>query len=255
VTGVVVKTPTGKQISVSAGMVIGADGMRSTVARLAESESYRVGRHASGVIFAYWSGLEIEGYHWYYRLGVSAGAIPTNDGLTCVFAAVNSSRFREDIASDVASGYHRVLQECDSTLASQVAHASRVANFRGFPGVPGFLRSCWGPGWALVGDAGYFRDPITAHGITDALRDAELLSRAVVAGTPDAFAYYEFLRDDLSLGLFDTSDYIASFDWDLPTVKERHLSMSKEMGREVRMLAQLSNQDVRLSRQPAALAS
>ena len=48
-------------------------------------------------------------------------------------------------------------------------------------GCPGTSAVPFGPGWALVGDAGYFKDPITTHGITDALRDAELLSDAVLA--------------------------------------------------------------------------
>jgi flavin-dependent dehydrogenase len=53
-----------------------------------------------------------------------------------------------------------------------------------FPGLTGYLREAAGPGWALVGDAGYFKDPITAHGITDALRDAQILARVVTAGDP-----------------------------------------------------------------------
>ena len=54
------------------------------------------------------------------------------------------------------------------------------------PAAKGFLRQAYGPGWALVGDAGYFKDPLTAHGITDALRDAELLANAAAAGTEAA---------------------------------------------------------------------
>lgn len=255
VAGVVVKDLDGKETRVTADTVIGADGLRSTVARLVGSEPYQQGRNACGVVFAYWSGLDVDGYHWYYRPGVSAGVIPTNDGLTCVFAAVPQSRFRDEIASNVAAGYFRVLEECDSRLADDVDHASREGNFRGFAGELGFMRQCWGPGWALVGDAGYFRDPLTAHGITDALRDAELLSRAVLAGDSNAFADYEFLRNDLSVGLFETSDYIASFEWDLPTIKERHLLMSKQMGREVKLLTHLHSQDVSVSSQATALAS
>jgi flavin-dependent dehydrogenase len=252
VTGVVVKNNEGREIRIRSNLVIGADGMRSSVARLVGSESYRSGRHASGVVFGYFSGLDIDGFHWYYRPGVSAGAIPTNDGLTCVFAAMPESRFRKEIASDVASGYYRILQECDSELAREVGLAERVGNFRGFAGELGFMRRCWGPGWALVGDAGYFRDPITAHGITDAFIDAELLSRAVAQG---ALSHYESLRNDLSEGLFDITDFIASYEWDLQSVKERHLLMSKEMAREVKMLTQLDAQDLIFSRQPVALAS
>ena len=86
---------------------------------------------------------------------------------------------------------------------------------------------------ALVGDAGYFKDPITVHGITDALRDAELLSRAVVLGGAKTLAEYEATRNRLSRGLLDATDRIASFEWDLEKVKDLHLRLSREMKREV----------------------
>ena len=95
-----------------------------------------------------------------------------------------------------------------------------------------------GPGWALVGDAGYFKDPLTAHGITDALRDAELLARAVVTGTDGALAAYEAARDDLSLGLFEVTDRLASFAWDLDQARRDHHLLARHMAGEVdRMLA------------------
>ena len=83
------------------------------------------------------------------------------------------------------------------------------------PGQPGFLRRAWGPGWALVGDAGYWKDPLSAHGLTDALRDAELLARAVLASAcgemseSEAFARYQLTRDQLSMPLFRITDEIA----------------------------------------------
>jgi flavin-dependent dehydrogenase len=94
----------------------------------------------------------------------------------------------------------------------------------------GFLRQAWGEGWALVGDAGYMSDPITAHGITNALRDADILTRAIADGRP--LAEYQAARDDLSLRFFEVSDRVASYDWDIPTVKHYHQLMSQEMGRE-----------------------
>ena len=102
-----------------------------------------------------------------------------------------------------------------------------------FAGIPGFFRRSTGPGWALVGDAGYFKDPITAHGITDALRDAELLARAVAEGSDEALEAYQATRNGLAAGLLDVTDQIASFDWDVDEVKELHLQLSKEMKAEV----------------------
>ena len=98
------------------------------------------------------------------------------------------------------AGYRHVLRECGSDLAAIVEQSERVEKYRGFSGEVGFFRQSFGPGWALVGDAGYFKDPLTAHGITDALIDAELLAQAAAAGTETAFAGYQSARDKLAVG-------------------------------------------------------
>jgi flavin-dependent dehydrogenase len=232
VCGVRVRDAHERERQVSAGLVIGADGVRSTVARLVGAESYRRGRHATGVVFAYWSETGIDGYHWYYREGVSAGAIPTNDGLACIFASVPQDRFQETLRLGTDAGYRRVLRECGSDLAAIVERSVRVEKYRGFSGEAGFFRRSFGPGWALVGDAGYFKDPLTAHGITDALIDAELLAQAAAAGTDAAFAGYQTARDALAVAHFDVTDAVASFDWDLPKVQQLHRALSAEMKKE-----------------------
>jgi len=238
VRGVVLQDSSGEKREIKSAIVIGADGVRSTVARLVGAQTEYEGRHSAATIFAYWSEVDIEGYHWYYRPGVAAGAIPTNDGMTIIFVAVSDERYREEILSAVSSGYDRLLRECAPGLAAHAASGYRESNLRRFSGVRGFLRRCSGPGWALVGDAGYFRDPLIAHGITDALRDAELLARTV-ASSPGALADYQAQRDDLSLDLFRISDEVASFDWTLDQLKQMHLQMSKCMNREVKALAHL----------------
>jgi flavin-dependent dehydrogenase len=121
-------------------------------------------------------------------------------------------------------------------LAERVADAGPGHVMRAFAGAEGFLRRSAGPGWALVGDAGYFKDPITAHGITDALRDAELLARAVSTGGDEAVREYQTTRDALVRGLFEVTDRIASFAWSLEEVKALHLDLSREMNAEVDML-------------------
>jgi 2-polyprenyl-6-methoxyphenol hydroxylase-like FAD-dependent oxidoreductase len=88
-------------------------------------------------------------------------------------------------------------------------------------------------------DAGYFKDPSTAHGITDAFRDAELLARAIMRGTAAAFAEYEAARLDLSRKLFAVTDEIASLAWTDAEVQSLHRAFSAEMSREVRVLATL----------------
>ncbi len=78
--GAVLERSDGRIERVEAPIVIGADGLRSRVAALARAPVERVARHATAVVYGYWSGLPLDGYHWYYRPGVSAGFIPTNDG-------------------------------------------------------------------------------------------------------------------------------------------------------------------------------
>ena len=114
-------------------------------------------------------------------------------------------------------------------LAKRVAASRGPGKLRAFAGTPGFLRRAAGPGWALVGDAGYFRDPLTAHGITDALRDAEILARAVAEGTDEALVRYDEERYERVRGFLEITDRIASFDWDMDQVKEDHMVLAREM--------------------------
>ena len=233
VTGAVLEDRDRSIHQIAANIVIGADGLRSTVAQRVGAATYHEGQHAAGVVYAFWRGLENQGNRWHYRPGVSVGAIPTNDGDTCIFAAMPSARFHDEIHADLEAGYRRVMSECSPPLAAELATATPSERFRGFPGHPGLMRQSHGPGWALVGDAGYFKDPITAHGISDALRDAEFLARAVERGTERALAEYQANRDELSRELFDITDAIAGFEWSLETLKPLHKTLSKVMNDEV----------------------
>jgi putative flavoprotein involved in K+ transport len=235
VRGVTISTR-GADVRIDTPLVIGADGVHSTVARQVGAEAYLTGAHASAVIYAFVRGLDVQGYHWHYAPGASAGVIPTNDGDTLVFASSPRDRFMRELRSDVAAGFHRVIAEAAPALAEALRIAQPAAPFRGFAGLRGYFRTAAGPGWALVGDAGYFKDPLTAHGITDALRDAELVSRAVLGGTDQALAAFQATRDELSLPLFQVTDRIASFDWDLAEVQALHKSLSENMAREVKYL-------------------
>ena len=115
--------------------------------------------------------------------------------------------------------FHRLLADSEPELAARIAAADAASPLRTFIGRPGHVRRSWGPGWALVGDAGYFKDPVSAHGITDALRDAELVAHAAVdvvaggAAEREALAAYQAQRDELSSDLFDLVDTIAAHRW------------------------------------------
>ena len=148
------------------------------VARAVGAKYHRRGSASGGIVYGYFPGLARDRYHWAYRPGVAAGVVPTGDGLACVWAGTAAGRF--DRSERLETTFRQLLAEAMREVARWIAAASPAGPLRGFPGTPGFMRSCGGPGWALVGDAGYYKDPVTAHGLTDALRDAELLVRAVL---------------------------------------------------------------------------
>ncbi|MCW8085022.1 NAD(P)/FAD-dependent oxidoreductase [Sabulicella glaciei] len=237
VRGACVVDDEGRCAEIEAGLVVGADGLGSAVARLVDASLLRVARHTSAVIYGHWSGLRSSGYHWHYRPGVSAGVMPTNAGRHCIFVAMPPARMR-DLAfrADPAMGYRRVLAEVSPALAEAVAASTLESRLWAFAGRKGFLRVPSGPGWALVGDAGYFKDPLTAHGITDAFRDAELLADAATRGSEADFADYAARRDELSVPLFEATDAIASFDWNLDRLKTYHQALNAAMRREVEHL-------------------
>jgi len=239
VQGVELESADGETRRVRATWVVGADGVRSRVAREAGARTERRARVTGGVVYGYWRGLDADGYHWHFAPGVAAGVIPTNDGAACVFASMPSQRFLDEIRWDLAAGYQRVLEEVSPALAGRVAGAQKLESLRGFPGELGYFRQAWGPGWALVGDAGYFKDPITAHGITDALRDAELLACALAVGTESALFEYQQRRDALSSELFEVTERIAGYDWTLDEVQQLHRSFSESMKGEMQALLAL----------------
>jgi flavin-dependent dehydrogenase len=229
VTGAVTLDAEGRAREIAADLVIGADGVGSAVARLAGAPTLVEGRHATATVFGYWSGIGTEGYDWHYVPGASAGAIPTNAGLHCVFATVPASRWRAGLHAAPRDAFEAVLRAAAPALAARVAQGMRAGALSVFAGRRGFLRQAAGDGWALVGDAGYFKDPATSHGITDALRDATLLADAVAQGGARAFAGYAETRDALSLPLFETTEAIAAFDWDLPRLQQLHLDLNRAM--------------------------
>jgi flavin-dependent dehydrogenase len=243
VAGVVLQDRQARVVLARAGIVIGADGVHSTMARLVSAETYRTGQHAAATVYGYWSDVDVEPnqYHWHFGPGVAAGVIPTNGDAACVFASVPAARFEEETRRDIAAGYLRAIRENSVRLAEAVDRARPVSMLRGYTGEAGRFRQSWGAGWALVGDAGYFKDPITAHGITDALRDAELLANAVTDGSDDALAGYQVTRDELSRQVFEVSDEIAGFGWTLESIRELHHHLNDGMKAEVEHLRGLDH--------------
>lgn len=243
VTGAILRDSNGESVAVGSGIVIGADGRQSMVARLVGAPTYVEGASASACVYGYYANMPDDGYHWYFENDTAAGAIPTNDDQHCVFVGVPRDRFAETFRGNLEGGFLRMAAANSPGLRADIGKARRVSRLRGFAGGAGYLRQSYGPGWALVGDAGYFKDPITAHGITDALRDAELLSRAVLDGGARSLARYQDERDALSRPLLAVTDTIASFDWTLDEVKDHHVRLSDAMKAEANHVAGLSTLD------------
>jgi flavin-dependent dehydrogenase len=244
VRGVRATRPGGAAVDLTAHVTIGADGRNSVVAREVGAEITHAGRAASSALYGYVQDLRTDhdGIEWLYTEGATAGLIPTNHGQHCVFVGASGRRFMSELRFDLEAAFARILAEVSPETAGRVVTARRVGPIRGFPGVPGWLRRPYGDGWALVGDAGYFKDPQTAHGLADALRDAELLARAIDEAATGRQAWdhalrdYERTRDELSRPLFDATEAIAGFEWTLQELAVQHRRLSAAMQQEVRHL-------------------
>lgn len=180
VTGLRGRTKGGPLVTEHARLVVGADGRHSLVARLTGAASYRAKPSQSMGCYTYWSGVPAPaGGELYGRPGLAAGAWPTNDGLLMTYLAWPAARFAE-FRRDVEGNFLRSLDQ--TGLGERIRSGQRAERFRTAPDLPAWFRKPYGPGWALVGDAGLLMDPITGQGISDAFRDAELLAAAIAAG-------------------------------------------------------------------------
>ena len=239
----------GASFQATATITVGADGRGSMVAEAVDSEFERRGNASGAIIYGYFPGLARDRYQWTYQLGAAAGVVPTGDGLACVWAGTATARFNALRHNSLETSFRSLLAEAAPQVAQSIANTASAGRLRGFPGIPGYIRSCGGPGWALVGDAGYYKDPITAHGITDALRDADLLARAILdapRGGPAQLAAlhdYQHTRNRLSENLFDVTERIASYQWDLAELRTHLLALSQAMRPEVDALLGLDRSD------------
>lgn len=246
VTGVETRDRAGHRALLTATLTVGADGVGSRVAGEVGAPTVRTATGTgTGVLYGYWQDLPAEGYEWVYAPNASAGLIPTNDGRTLVFAGATPARIKAARAEGTWSAFDRVLGQASPAIRDRVAAARAPGHLRGFAGMPGYVRRSWGPGWALVGDAGYFEDPLSTHGITDALRDAALLADAVVkihsgdASEAGALAAYQRQRDTMSEPLFRAIDEVSSYRWTMPELRRLLLTASSAMTAQVETLQEL----------------
>ena len=198
-----------------ARMVIGADGRHSRVAKEAQAEQYNERRSHMAMYYAYWSDLPSVGFETTIRTESRRGwaAIPTHDDLTVMPFGWPVEEFHAN-RSDIEGNLFAAL-ELAPEFAERVHGATRESRYVGSAELPGYLRTPYGAGWALVGDAGYHKNPITAMGINDAFRDAELLASALddaFSGRrpyDEAMADYQRTRDRDALPVYEFTDDFA----------------------------------------------
>jgi flavin-dependent dehydrogenase len=244
VTGLVGRQADGRELGATGRFTVGADGVRSLVARRTGARTERTGR-ASALVYGYFADMAGDAYRWAFRDGGFAGVIPTDGTASVVFAGTTPDRFRSEVAGDLAGGFRRLLHEASPELAAALDGRGPSERLRGYAGIPGHVRQAHGPGWMLVGDAGYWKDPIGAHGLTQTMRDAELaataIDEALTGATTEeaALGNYQRTRDELSAALFTVVDELAGLEWDADGVAGLLLSLSEAMRPEMAVLASL----------------
>jgi 2-polyprenyl-6-methoxyphenol hydroxylase-like FAD-dependent oxidoreductase len=206
-----------------ARVLVGADGWNSVVARAVGAERYNAVPVRQTAFYAFWSGLPVSGLVTILRGDRGIAALPTNDGQTLVLTGCPYAQTR-DFRTDVAANYLAAIDRAPE-FAEHVRLATRESRiFAG--GVPNVFRTPYGPGWALVGDAGYIKDPITAQGITDAFMSAERCAAALDdvfdRGRPydEALADYQHHRDIHALPIYELTTQLATLEPPPPEMQQ-----------------------------------
>ena len=205
--------PDGVAVTELAPVVIGADGRSSRVARAVQPEEYLTKPVLQQGFYTYFRDLPVNGFEIYIRPDRGWGAFPTNDGLTLVVVGWPSAE-ADAFKTDPEANFLMTL-ELAPEFAERVRGATRVERLTA-AAVPNFFRKPYGPGWVLVGDAGYTKDPITAQGMPDAFLDAERIAAAlddVFAGRSsfdDAMRAAHEARDAHALPIYDFTTTLAT---------------------------------------------
>jgi 2-polyprenyl-6-methoxyphenol hydroxylase-like FAD-dependent oxidoreductase len=197
----------GTSVTERARVVVGADGLHSFLARAVSPEQYNEKPRLQAGYYTYWSGLPMDGrFEAYDRCNRVWAVWPTNDDLTLVVVSWPIAEFEAN-KKDIEKKYLESFERAPA-FDERIRAAQREEHFRG-AAVPNFFRKPFGPGWALVGDAGYNKDFITAQGISDAFRDAELCANALdesLSGARDfdlAMRAYQATRDEHVMPIYE----------------------------------------------------
>jgi 2-polyprenyl-6-methoxyphenol hydroxylase-like FAD-dependent oxidoreductase len=197
VSGVRWRSRRGERGELRARLVVGADGRRSTVASLVGADPpYRGSRNGRGLAFWYMDDPKA-GTSWrevlgQWRAGTTHGMVFPCPDDRIVVLFMGPAEEIPDFRADPDGMWRRTLTE-NRRLADRLDDVTSPAELRGTKlratgDTVAFFRASSGPGWALVGDAGHFKDPVIAQGIRDALRFGRLLGEAAAPVLDDPAA-------------------------------------------------------------------
>jgi 2-polyprenyl-6-methoxyphenol hydroxylase-like FAD-dependent oxidoreductase len=213
----------GSEMTERARVVIGADGHNSRIARAVEADRYHEKPVLENAFYTFWRDLPVDGMLTTIRGDRGIAAIPTNDDLTLVLVGcpyAQAAQFRGDVETNYFAALDRAPE-----FAARVAAATQEDRFTS-GGVPNFYRTPYGPGWVLVGDAGFTKDPITAQGICNAFVDAERVADALHAVWSGEGSFHDLLgdyraqRDDATLPMYEFTTQMATLEPPPPELQQ-----------------------------------
>jgi flavin-dependent dehydrogenase len=219
VTGVCARDAAGDEFEIDARVVVGADGLRSRVARSVGAPLVDVRPATGAAHYAYYAGLPWDGIEFFVSDGMFVGVFPTHGGEACVWVCspVETALAARRGTDSLDAALDVLLAQGAPALAERLEVATRTSPVQGIVGMANQVRRAHGPGWALVGDAAYHRDAITGHGMSDAFRDAELLAGAIDTGLNGdadldaALAGYDLRRSEALREIFDITSTLVGY--------------------------------------------
>jgi flavin-dependent dehydrogenase len=226
VTGIRGHAKGGDPVTERAHVVVGADGKHSLLAKAVEPESYNEKPSQLAMYYAYWSDLPVSGFETTIRAENRRGwaALPTHDGLTCMPFGWPVEEFKAN-RGDIEGNFFKAM-DLAPEFAERVRGAKRETKFIGSAELPGYFRKPFGSGWVLVGDAGYHKNPITAMGINDAFRDAELVAGALddafseTRSFDEGMTAYQQTRDEAAMPVYEFTAEFATMEPPPPEMQQ-----------------------------------
>ncbi len=215
----------GDEIEIRADAVIGADGIFSTIAEKVNAKKYNVIAGHTCIYFAYYENVKPAADEptatIYYDADEHFAFVTANSDsdLTVISISLPASQF-ERVRQNYENVHFEYAQKIPA-MVERMCGAKRLSPVYGVSPRDSFYREPFGNGWVLIGDAAYYKDPLPGQGIHDALRSAELATRAFMEyraqgkgarAWNDAFSIYHKTRDRETKAMYELTDFYADLE-------------------------------------------